>query len=130
MTIQSLPLTRQQVEDMANPNSDWLRMTKEQEAFIAGTPDGFLCHLYDDAILRLSHAEFAAMMGEAWHTATLAAASLLLGRNVGMEAVLNGGLNVVIDPPEVGQTFVRVTCTDDMGRSASGIGMIPDPRAH
>lgn len=122
-TIQSISLTREQIQQMIHPTSDWMRLTPEQEEFIRATGTGEQCTFYGDEILRLSNRQLEAIYEVAFKQAA-AAALKELGRN------LEEDIEVSIDSPEPGQLFVRVTVSDRTGKSASAIGMLPDPRTH
>ena len=121
--IQTITLTAEQVDAMSNPDSDWLRMTQEQEQFIKSAAPDETCIFFEDVIIRLSKDRCEAIHEVAFKTALLAALE-----QIGATAESNVEVKCV--PPELGQTFMRVTATDDTGKTATCVGMIPDPRVH
>ena len=121
--IESMALNRQQIESMNNPEADWLGMTPEQEQFIKAAGANETCLFYGDEILRLQHGQLLAIYEVAFKAAANAAIKLL-GATDGMNVRLD------MDTPEIGQIFVRVTATEDTGKKAAAIGMVPDPRMH
>ena len=121
--IESMELTVEQIDSMNNPNCDWLRMTPDQEEFIRASGPDETCTFYNNAIIRLPKDRLRAMYK----------AAVIAAIHAGMEqigATKHTVFQTECDQPELGQTFIRVTVTDDTGRSAACIGMIPDPRMH
>lgn len=119
----TIALTRDQVASLRAPEGDWLRMTPEQQHFIKSTPPGMTCFFFDEVIVRVSEAQLTAAMEVAFKTAANAALQLINSPQ-GVQVQLS------CKKPELGQTYLTVTATDDDGRTANGIGMIPDPRMH
>ncbi len=121
--IESMELTAEQMDCMNNPAVDWLRMTPEQEEFIRAAGPDETCMFYSDAIIRLPRVRLRAIYDAAVRSAIHAGMTQI-------GATKHTNFQTQCDELELGQTFVRVTVTDDTGKSASCIGMIPDPRAH
>lgn len=120
--MNEMKLTPKQVAAM-NSDSPWLKTTPEQEKFIRECPKGHVITLYDDAFIQVTEDRMAAAMETAFKTAASSAAQQL-GLTTGHE------FKIECDQPELGQAFLRVTVTDDCGRKASAIGIIPDPRTN
>ncbi|MBE2211199.1 MAG: hypothetical protein IAE66_06290 [Xanthomonadaceae bacterium] len=123
MNVESMPLTPEQIACIDSPEGDWLKLTPEQEKFFRDTGPGMVCTIYDGQLLRLSGEHMASCMEVAFKTASKAALELL-------GEPLTETVNLKVHSPEVGQAYLRVTATNDLGKSASAIGMIPDPRHH
>lgn len=123
MTVESMPLTREQIATMTGQPVDWLMLTAEQEDFMRTNAPGDVFMFYGDAILKLHEDRLAQIMEVAFKAACQAALELL-----GMP--LNESVQIRCEAPAQGQTYLRVTATDDQGKQASAIGMIPDPRGH
>ena len=121
MSSASMPLTAEQRIAMRS-DSAWLKMTPEQEDFIRSTQPGQVCCFYDDNILRVTEEQMSRAMETAFKAAASSAA-----KDLGLTGHV-ADFEIHCDPPELGQMFLRVTVTDDRGRKASAIGMIPDPR--
>lgn len=120
-SVQSVPLTPEQVSVLANPDAAWLPLTKEQQELVknAGPEEG--CLFYGDYLYLLPLSRVEAMNKVAFDSAAFAAAEMLGVSGDEIESI-------ECDTPRMGQAFLRVTVTDTQGRSATATGMIPDPR--
>lgn len=123
MTADSIPLTAEQVSSLRSAESDWLKMTPEQEQFLLDLGPGQVCTFYGDQILKISGERMAKALEVAFKTACRAALEMLGSSS--WESV-----DLKCETPALGQMYLRVTATDDQGKKASAIGMIPDPRGH
>lgn len=119
----SIPLTAEQASSLRAIEGDWLRLTRDQEEFFRATEQGQVCTVYGDVILRVSQEQVTAAMEVAFKTGCRAALEML-GDSI------TEGVEITCDPPELGQTYLRVHVVDSLGKKASAIGLIPDPRAH
>lgn len=121
--VTTMPLTPAQIETNGKPGVEWLALTPEQEDFIRSAGPDEACTFYGDVIIRMPKARLEAAHESAFKTAATAALELI-------GATADTEVQVSIERPGLGQTYLRVTATDDTGKSATAIGMIPDPRDH
>ena len=118
----SIRLNPDQVANLRSEEGDWLKMTKDQEAFINATgPDDVVAFIGDE-LVRVSAVEMAGAMESAFKTAVGAALQQLPGATI-------DNVTVTYDLPELGQEYLRVHAEAD-GRKATAVATIPDPRRH
>lgn len=122
-TVTTLPLTQDQIEQLKSKEHPWMAMTPEQEELIRSAGPDEACTFYGDVIIRMPQATLEAAHEFAFKAAAKAALELI-------GATADTEVEVSLEKPELGQTYLRVTATDDTGKSATAIGMIPDPRGH
>lgn len=121
--IESIALTAEQVDALSNPDAGFMALTPEQHELIKTAAPDQVCMFYGDALIRFPKARMEPMLETAFKTAARAAMDLL---GVTDDKIAS----IECDDMEFGQTYMRVSVTDDLGKKASAIGMIPDPRAH
>lgn len=102
--------------------NDWNEITPAQLEMVRSCGPGEVCFRIGDDFIKTTAKQLEASLEAAFRAAWAAA-----------EENARGHLGKVdgydVDDLDYGTTFLRVTLRDDMGREASGIGMIPKPGA-
>jgi len=119
--LRSIPLTSKQAAALYGQDAGCLQLSDAHEHLIKSAAADEVCLFYGDALIRVSKARLLSMQKQAFLSAMHGALAIL---------GTNRFDDFRVDMPEFGQTFLRVTVTDLAGRSASAIGMLPDPRTN
>jgi hypothetical protein len=123
-TVDALPLTSEQIEIMrGESDADWLKLTPEQESFLRSATPGQCCMFYGDEILKMPAPRLEEIMSVAFKAAATAAFHLL-------EVADDAEYEFDCEDPKFGQMYVRASARTPDGKTATAIGMIPDPRSH
>lgn len=104
-------------------NEDWMQLTPEQYDLISSKGPEETCLYFGEDLIRVPTERFLAAFKHAFETgAQVAAGSLGISNSAGIESF-------DLEAVEMGQKFLRVLVTSTDGRTASGVGVIPDPRS-
>lgn len=102
--------------------SEWNNISGEQIEMVRSCRPGEVCIQIGDDFIKTTAKQLEASLEAAFRAAWAAAYENGRGHLGEIE-------NCDMDDMDYGTTFLRVTLRDDMGREASGIGMIPKPGA-